>query len=81
MRPEISNKILDIFDEAENRSRVHKTLLPDERIEASWGCGACEVAVFVAPSFYEESGTPICSECGEDMEYTGTWLLGDTGAL
>ena len=58
---------------------INKTLLPDERIEASWVCEDCEVAVFVGPGSYEDVGTPVCTDCDEDMTYTGTWLLGEPG--
>jgi len=27
---------------------------------------------FVGPGFYEENGTPVCSECGDDMMYLRT---------
>jgi hypothetical protein len=31
--------------------------------------------VRVPPTFYEESGTPICEECGEDLAYSHTEIL------
>jgi hypothetical protein len=27
---------------------------------------------FVSPDFYADAGTPVCGECGADMEYAGT---------
>lgn len=31
--------------------------------------------VYVDPSYYADSGTPVCGECGRDYEYAGTEIL------
>ena len=40
-------------------------------------CGCNVDEAVVNPDFYEENGTPICSECGEDMEYARTEIETD----
>lgn len=59
--------------------------LPDTAIEHRWVCtqipDICPSPsdVTVTPDFYGEAGTPICEDCGHDLEYAGTYLLvGDT---
>jgi hypothetical protein len=50
--------------------------VPDARIRHRWdvdcGCELVERSVYVPPTFYGDSGTPICEECGTDRKYVGT---------
>jgi hypothetical protein len=50
--------------------------VPDTRIRHRWdldcGCELVEKSVYVPPTFYGGSGTPICEECGVDRTYSGT---------
>lgn len=42
----------------------------DSSILNLWECQNCENSIAqVDPIFYEDAGTPICEECGEDMVY------------
>lgn len=41
-------------------------------------CDCNEIAI-VTPDWYEDNGTPICPECGEDMTYSHTEI--DTDGL
>jgi hypothetical protein len=34
--------------------------------------GCTDTELWVLPSFYSESGTPICEDCGADLEYVRT---------
>ena len=51
-----------------------KQTIKDEDIYNVWlpkcGCNVDEAVVH--PDFYEDNGTPICPECGEDMRYAHT---------
>jgi hypothetical protein len=50
--------------------------IADKRVRHRWElvceCTQVEQAVYVDPSFYAESGTPVCEECGEDRRYART---------
>jgi hypothetical protein len=48
--------------------------LADNMVQMDWECPDCGEVATVNPDFYEENGTPLC-ECGEDMEYKGTFLV------
>ena len=45
-------------------------------VRSAWRCisDECENKhlIYVTPDFYEENGTPICTECGDDCTYLGT---------
>ena len=49
---------------------------PDEQIRHIWECHNDECKkpsrVSVPPSYYADSGTPICKKCDEDMSYIRT---------
>lgn len=36
------------------------------------GCGNKGKETTVEPGFYEQNGTPVCGDCGNDMEYLRT---------
>lgn len=46
--------------------------VPDEDVWHVWACEKCESLIHVEPTFYGEAGTPVCEECGDDMEYSHT---------
>ena len=52
---------------------THLTQVPDIAVWHAWGRDGVEL-VRVPPTFYEEAGTPIDEETGEDMEYLATYL-------
>lgn len=49
-------------------------LIEDVKVYNVWTpkCDCDSMVVSVNPDFYEENGTPICSECGEDLTYSHT---------
>lgn len=56
------------------------TKIEDSKVQMFWKCPECQEEVIIPPSFYEESGTPICpnpkSNCeGTDMAYVRTEIL------
>lgn len=54
-------------------------VLPDSQVLLIWRCATCGMTAEVPPTFFEESGTPICHsdrECdGNDMKYIETRLM------
>ena len=56
--------------------------IPDAQVRQVWSCGAKHCGkhgeqITVDPSFFANSGLPICSECGNDLNYHGTEILRD----
>lgn len=56
--------------------------ISDNAVRQRWSCGTKHCGkhgeqITVAPSFYANSGLPICSECGNDLSYHGTEILSD----
>ena len=52
----------------------------DEEVRHIWTCDLDECSergkkIYVGPSFYAGSGTPICDECGGDLVYEGIEVL------
>ena len=52
----------------------------DEQVRHLWSCDTKSCVkhgqqITVDPSFYSNSGTPICEECGNDLRYHGTEIL------
>ena len=43
-----------------------------QRWDLACGCKHVERSVYVEPTFYAMSGTPICQECGQDRQYVRT---------
>ena len=58
---------------ADNRVR-HVWRISDNCM-ADHGTEIADEYVYVVPSFYAGSGTPICGDCGIDMEYVRTEIL------
>lgn len=46
--------------------------LADERAVFKEGGDAPTPDLYVSPGFYDESGTPICAGCGDDLKYHHT---------
>ena len=50
--------------------------IADRNVRHRWdlkcACGLVERSVYVPSTFYADSGTPICEECGEDRKYVRT---------
>lgn len=44
----------------------------DKDVVHIWKCSECGCEVKIAPSYYNESGTPMCTVCDRDMEYSHT---------
>ena len=47
-------------------------MLDDEKIWCVWQCASCEEKSYVKPWDCQNIGTPVCSECDEEMEYIRT---------
>lgn len=37
-----------------------------------WFCPECGKKAEITPDWYQNNGTPMCSDCDEDMEYNHT---------
>lgn len=46
--------------------------IDDTKIRHVWRCVQCEDEVNVEPWWYENNGTPVCSDCDMDMQYLST---------
>ena len=46
--------------------------IDDTNIRHVWRCAECEDEVNIPPWYYQDSGTPICRDCDEDMQYLST---------
>lgn len=54
--------------------------IADEQVRHLWscdtkGCSKLGEQISVDPSAYANAGTPICSECSNDLAYHGTEIL------
>ena len=49
----------------------------DVDIQCVWECSECQEKAVVAPDWYQENGTPMCPECGDDMDYIRTEIRKD----
>jgi hypothetical protein len=53
--------------------------IADSKVVAIWKCTGCGHEAVVPPTFYADSGVPICDQtddcAGGDMEYVETRLL------
>lgn len=47
-------------------------IIDDNKIRHVWRCAECEDEVNIEPSWYQNNGTPVCSDCDTDMEYLHT---------
>lgn len=46
--------------------------IEEKKVRHLWECPDCNKGVYVQPWYYSEMGTPICSDCDNDMEYIRT---------
>lgn len=44
-------------------------LLDDEKLRHVWRCDECGERTVVKPYWYQDNGTPMCTDCDEDMLY------------
>lgn len=46
----------------------------DKDVRHLWSCPCedCDEKCYIDPTFYESSGTPVCTDCDEDMIYIQT---------
>ena len=53
--------------------------IADSSIRHRWDracdCKLTERSVYVDPAFYENSGIPVCEQCGQDRIYVRTEVL------
>lgn len=47
-------------------------ILDDTKIRHLWKCPECKETDYVGPDWYSDNGTPMCTECEEDMIYFRT---------
>ena len=43
--------------------------IEDDKIRAVWRCPLCTDEVNIEPDWYQNNGTPMCTDCDEDMYY------------
>ena len=46
--------------------------ISDDTIRHVWYCEECEDEVNIKPDWYQNNGTPMCSDCDNDMIYSHT---------
>lgn len=51
--------------------------IDDAKVRHVWRCPECEDEVNVSPCWYENTGTPVCADCDEDMKYISTEIAND----
>lgn len=54
------------------KTSVKWTVVPDNNINCIWECAECKSKAEVTPDWYQNNGTPVCSDCDCDMEYLRT---------
>lgn len=47
-------------------------VIDDSTIRHVWRCAMCEDEVNIESDWYQNHGTPVCSDCDEDMYYLKT---------
>lgn len=47
-------------------------VIDDKKTRQSWECPDCGGESLVYPDWYEDNGTPVCTDCGVDMTYNHT---------
>ena len=48
------------------------TVIDDTKLRHVWRCADCGVQSEVEPWWYQNNGTPVCDDCGDDMAYLST---------
>lgn len=46
----------------------------DSHVMMAWAHDECGSEALISPAFYEHNGTPVCPECGDDMQYRKTYI-------
>jgi len=71
----IEDLIVNNFEEGNDLPKWEK--IPDNMVSSIWKCGCTgkDDSVRLPPNFYGENGTPVCGECGDDMEYSHTEIM------
>lgn len=49
----------------------------DSQVIMVWTHDECGSEALINPAFYEHNGTPVCPECGDDMQYRRTHISTD----
>lgn len=49
-----------------------RKIVGDESVFHFWVCSCTAEPIEVGPGFYQQSGAPICDDCGEDLKYDHT---------
>lgn len=60
-----------------NRDRAYKYVwkkVEDDDVRHVWECPTCGEKTTVYPDWYTDNGTPVCTGCDDDMEYSYTEL-------
>jgi hypothetical protein len=47
-------------------------IVSDSDILHQWKCDLCEIVLDVPPYYYQDSGSPLCPQCDDNMEYDFT---------
>jgi formylmethanofuran dehydrogenase subunit E len=47
-------------------------IIDEKKLRHKWECPNCDEYAYVQPWWYSENGTPMCTECDDDMEYIRT---------
>ena len=50
------------------------TTIKDSNVILCWKCPECGDTTEVNPTFFQDSGTPMCGECDTDMVYVKTQI-------
>ena len=50
------------------------TTIKDNKVILCWKCPECGDTAEVDPTFFQDSGTPMCGECDTDMVYVKTQI-------
>lgn len=64
----------------EELANLHKekpnkmTKLKDEDVISVWKCEECGKEAEIHPDWYEQNGTPMCTDCDCDMAYSATYI-------
>ncbi len=51
--------------------------MDDTKVRHVWRCAECGDEVNIEPWYYQDSGTPVCHDCDEDMKYLSTEIAND----
>jgi hypothetical protein len=47
-------------------------IIEESKVRCWWRCSSCEYDISVDPSWYQSNGTPMCTDCDDDMCYLCT---------